>query len=142
MQRKGRAYYPASEEDEIAGLVYPENKILRAKITGAAKSRSYLELCCYMGSCRYIASLNLNDDMNTKEKVDYLTRIQCGFVEDTVYDEKTKRVHWIPSRLNYDTCNQAESHRFISFALEKHAALAGVDSVDKYVMFLNELGNK
>ena len=87
-------------------------------------------------------TLNLNDDLNTKEKVDYLTRIQCGFVQDTVYDERTKRVHWIPKRLDYQSCNQSASHAFIKLALEQHSNLAGIDDVDKYVAFLNELGEK
>lgn len=150
IQRKGNAYYPFSEEDAEQGNVYPENKPLRAKITGSTKARSYKELCCYMGSCRYIASLELNEDLNTKAKVDYLTRIQAGFVEDTVYDDRTKRVHWIPKSISYDNCNQPTSHRFIDTALERHAELAGIKlekgdpiewetASDKYVAFLNTL---
>lgn len=142
VQRKGNAYYPVSDEDRDEGLMYPENKLLQAKISGTRKARSLLELHCFWGSCRYIASLNLNEDMNTKEKVNYLTRIKAGFVEDTVYDDVHKRVHWIPKRLNYESCNQPTAHRFIATALEMHAELAGVKNVDEYVRFLNELGDK
>ena len=148
LQRRGNLYHPYSEEDAEKGLVYPENMMLRAKIAGTRKARSYDELCCYMGSCGYISSLNLNDDMNTKKKVDHLTRIQEGFVEDTVYDPKTKRVHWIVKSLNYDTCDQPTSHRFMVGAFEKHADLAGVEktknlsAAKNYIEMLNKLGDK
>ena len=150
VQRRGAVYHSFSDEDAEKGKEYPENMMLKAKVTGmsAVRSRSYRELCCYMGSCRYIASLNLSEDTNTKKKVDHLTRIQQGFVEDTVYDPQTKRIHWIVKSLNYATCDQPASHRFIAGALEKHADLAGVEgegeklAVEKYVEFLNELGNK
>lgn len=91
-----------------------------------------------MGSCRYIAGLNKNENLNTKEKVDYLTRIQEGFVEDTVYDEKTKKIHWIPKSLSYDNCDQPRSHRFIADALENHATMVNL-SVDDYVTMLKQL---
>lgn len=139
IQRKGTTLHPFSEEDLSKLHEYPENMMLKAQITGARKARSYKELCCYMGSCRYIASLSLNEDMNTKIKVDFLTRIKEGFVEDTVYDDKTKRVHWIPRSLSYENCNQPKAHRFIETALERHAELAGMKDVDKYVEFLNTL---
>ena len=142
VQRKGKAYYPFSEEDAVKGFEYPENMPLKAKITGARKVRSYLELCCYKGSCRYIANLDLSENTNTEKKIDHLTKIQCGFVDDTVYDPNTKRVHWIVKSLSYDTCDQTESHNFIKLALERHAELAGMKNADKYVAMLNELGNK
>jgi hypothetical protein len=77
--------------------------------------------------------------MNTKEKVDYLTRIKCNFVEDTVYDDVHKRVHWIPKRLDYSNCSQPTAHRFIATALEMHSDLAGFKDVEKYVLMLNSL---
>ena len=147
LQRQGKSYHPFSEEDADRGLEYPENMPLKAQITGARKAGYYSQLCCYFGSCRYIASLNLNEDMNTKEKVDFLTRIKESFVEDTVYDDNTKRVHWIPKSLSYENCNQPSRTRFISGALERHAELAGVEPDKKrdktasevYVEFLNTL---
>ena len=138
-QRKGKVLYPMSDEDAERVYDYPENKPLRLQITAATKIRSYRELCCYMGSCRYISSLNLNEDLNTKDKVDFLTRIKQGFVSDTVYDDTTKRVHWIPKSLSYANCNQPRSHRFIADALESHAELAGIKSVEEYVLFLNTM---
>lgn len=135
IQRVGNTYIPFSEEDRIAGLVYPEHQFLRARITGSKKERAYRELCAYMGSCQYIADLDINENMNTKIKVDHLTRLKCGFVEDTVFDEKGM-LHWIPRSLNYLTCDQPEAHAFIAKAFEEHAALAGIHDVDEYVNML------
>jgi len=126
IQRRGDIYLPFSDEDRMAGRAYPEMMFLRARITGSKKERAYRELCAYMGSCKYIASLAINENMNTKEKVDHLTRLKCGFVEGTVFDDKGM-LHWIPKSLSYENCDQPDAHEFISRALEEHAFLAGVE---------------
>jgi len=135
VQRVGNQYTPFSDEDREKGLAYPEYRFLRAKITGAMKERAYRELCAYMGSCAYIASLAINENMNTKKKVDHMTRLKCGFVEDTVFDERGM-LHWIPKSLAYENCDQPDAHKFIAEALEEHAALAGVFDVEKYLKLL------
>jgi len=137
LMRKGNSYIPFSEEDRQAGFVYSEHEMLRAKITGAKKERAYKELCAYMGSCQYISELGINENMNTKFKVDYLTRLKCGFVDGTVFDDNGL-LHWIVKSLSYENCDQAESHNFIKQALEEHAALAGVFDVEQYLRMLNE----
>ncbi|MAH51430.1 hypothetical protein CMI37_36780 [Candidatus Pacearchaeota archaeon] len=138
IQRSGSGYIPFSEEDRKAGLAFPENRMLRAKITGAKKERSYRELCCYFGSCQYIADLNLDDNKNTQDKVDHLTRLKCGFVEDTVFDDQGL-LHWITKSLSYENCDSPDAHSFIKDALEKHAELVDMYDVDKYVAMLREL---
>lgn len=139
LQRRGDAYFPFSEEDRAKGRKYLENQPLRAKLTGAKKARSYRELCCYWGSCRYIASLNLNGNMNTENKVDHMTRIKLGFTESPIYLEEKRTLTWIPKRLDYSNCDQPEAHAFIAAALEEHAQLAGIDDVERYVEMLRNL---
>lgn len=116
------------------------NEPLMVKITRASKvkSRAYKELCCYKGSCKYIANMNFNEDMNKTNKVDHLTKIRCGFFEDVVYDENSKRTHWLVKSLSYANCDQPESHRFISAALEMHAGLVGISDVNDYVQLLRD----
>jgi hypothetical protein len=138
MNRKGNLYLPYSEEDRVAGLVFPESTALIVKISGAKKIRSYRELCCYHSSCGYVADHDFNKNMNEKFKVDHLTRIECGFVKDTVIDSRGF-LHWIVRELGYDFCEQPEAHAFISKALEKHAALVGVYDVDEYVRMLSTM---
>ncbi|KKK58695.1 hypothetical protein LCGC14_3041830 [marine sediment metagenome] len=138
-QRKGSHYIAFAEEDRLAGLVFPENQFLRLKISGSKKERSYRELSCYFSSCQYIADQATSTNMDSKTKVHYLTRIQLGFVEDTVFDPNTGLLHWIPRSLSYSNCDQPDAHKFIADALEEHAFLAGVGDVDEYVKMLNTL---
>lgn len=137
-QRTGKMLKMFSESDADQILVYPENKPLKITITGARKARSYRELCCYKGSCKYIANLDLNEDMNTQRKVDHMTKVRCNFVDDIIYDDRAKRTHWLVRSLSYTNCDHPESHAFIARALEMHTNLAGLGSVDEYVKLLNE----
>ena len=134
-QRKGGTIIPFSDYDKKELYKFPENQFLEVTATGSMKERAYRELCCYFGSCSYIAYLEINVNMNTKNKVDHLTKLKCGFVEDTVFDEKGL-LHWITRSLSYNNCDQPESHNFIKKALEEHAELAGISDVDEYVKFL------
>jgi len=136
IQRRGNSYIPFSEEDKVAGLVFPEQQFLEAKIKGSKKERAYRELCAYFGSCKYIADLAINSNMNSKIKVDHLTRLKCGFVEDTAFDDKGL-LHWIVKSLSYENCDQPDAHEFIKKALEEHAELAGIYDVEEYLKLLN-----
>lgn len=127
----------ASEDDMLKAGSYCHNDLIKMTISGAKKSRSYLELCCYKGSCKYIANMNFNENMDNPDKVDYLTRIRCGFVEHVIVDSKMGQTHFIPKSLSYTNCDQPESHKFIADALEKHSELIGI-STDDYVRLLNE----
>ena len=137
-QRKGSVYYPFSDEDRQAGLVFPENMPLRIKVSGAKKARSYIHLCCYFGSCQYISEQNFNQNMNTKAKVDHLTRIRLGFVEDTIVLPDGS-VQWLVKSLSYDNCDHPEAVDFINGALEHHAELMGVEA-GRYVQYLRSRG--
>ena len=75
--------------------------------------------------------------MDSVEKVDFLTRIKCGFVEGTVFDEKGL-LHWLPKSISYSNCDQPDRTAFITQALEEHAALAGVCDVEEYLKLLKE----
>ncbi|MFA5252766.1 MAG: hypothetical protein WC454_09315 [Phycisphaerae bacterium] len=77
--------------------------------------------------------------MDTKEKVDHLTRLKCGFVDGTVFDEKGL-LHWLVKSLSYENCHQPDRTTYITKALEEHAALAGVHDVEKYLQLLKEQG--
>lgn len=125
-----------SSEDAKLLEAYPVNMLLNMQVTGSRKERAYKELCCYMGSCQYIADHAFNEEMNSQAKVDHMTRIQENFVSDIIYDNIGKRTHWMVKSLSYATCDQPESHRFIAGALERHAALLGIKNVDDYVVLL------
>jgi len=123
-----------SPEDAKALEAYPINMLLKMAVTGSRKERAYKELCCYFGSCRYIADHAFNEDMNSQLKVDHMTRVQENFVTDAIYVKG--RLQWLVKSLSYETCDQPDSHRFIAGALERHAALLGIKNVDDYVVLL------
>ena len=133
--RQASQIIPFSEEDAQELYKYPEAQFLEIKIKGSKKARSYRELCFYFGSCAYISTLNLNPNMDTKEKVDHLTRLKCGFVDGTVFDENGL-LHWMIRSLSYDNCDHPDAHKFISKALESHAELVGIFDVKEYKKLL------
>ena len=138
LKRVGFGWFKAaSDEDSKMTLAWPEDQLLSAKITASKKERSYRELKCYHGSCRYIANMNFSKEMDTKEKVDLLTKIRCGFIDGVINDNRLKQVHFLVKSLSYANCDQAESHEYIAQALEKHSELVGLPT-DEYVRLLDE----
>lgn len=128
--RRGKSLRPFSDEDASELYHFPETQFLRINVEGSKKERSYRELCFYWSSCEYISTLGINENMNSKNKVDYLTRLKLNFVEATVFDENGL-LHWIVKPLNYQRCEQPDAHKYISEALELHAGMIGLtDELD------------
>ena len=136
--RRGKTFVPFSEHDYEESLTFQENQPLTAKLTGSKKLPKYVQLCCYMGSCGYIASLAFNESMSTKEGVDLLTRVKLGFIKHRLVADDGG-VHFIPKSLSYRNCHQKDRTAFISAALEDHAALVGL-GVHDYLKLLNSQG--
>ncbi len=127
----------ASDEDMLKAGAYKHNSLVKLTISGIRKTRSYRELSCYKGSCRYIANMNFDENKDTPDKVDFITKVKCGFVEKMVVDTKNNRVFYKPKSLSYANCDHPESHKYIADALEKHAGLVGL-TTEQYVQLLNE----
>jgi len=137
LKRIGYGYFKAvSDEDSKNSLAWPTDQILEATIKGSKKARAYKELCCYKGSCTYIASMGKIKAALTPEKVDIITKIRCGFVSDVIHDSKLGQVHFIPKSLSYANCDQKDAHEYIVKALDKHSELVGL-STDDYVRLLD-----
>lgn len=129
-QRQGKTIIPFAEEDLQELYKYPEQQFLEIKIKGSKKKFSYRQLCFYFGSCSYIADQDFSDNLNSKFKVDYLTRLKLNFVEATVFD-KNGLLHWIPKSLSVANCDQKDRQDFITQALEDHAAMVGIPIDEK-----------
>lgn len=145
--RQGGILRPFSMDDEDSLHSMAENKPLKNHITGASKARSYTHLCAYKGSCGFIASHHFgenesspfhNKNMDSKRKVDEMTKVMLGFVDGFV-SMPDGSIHWLTRSLAYDSCNHPDSVKFIQAALELHASHAGV-SVDEYIHVLNTKG--
>lgn len=127
----------ATDDDVLKASAYKTEDLVKITIAGAKKARAYRELCCYKGSCKYIANMNFSEYMNTPKRVDYMTKLRCDFVEDYIHDPKDGTIHPIVRSLSYESCDQPESHGFIAKALEKHSELVGIPT-DDYVRLLDE----
>ncbi|MBU4317115.1 MAG: hypothetical protein KKF30_07555 [Proteobacteria bacterium] len=130
--RQGNIFVPFSDDDLSEALTLSESEALRAKISGAKKIRAYRELCAYKSSCDFIASHAFNENMDTKRKVDCMTKLKLGFTDGVIMDPNGN-LHWIEKSLKYENCHQPEAHAFITKALEEHAALCGIFDVDQYL---------
>jgi hypothetical protein len=138
IQRTSGPWMKAMTDNDVRKVqIYPANQPLQSHIKGIRKERAYRELCCYKGSCTYIANMNFNSNIDTQGKVNFLTKIRCGFVESIIHDSKMNQVHFVPKSLAYANCDQPESHAFIADALRRHAALVGLGT-DEYVRLLDD----
>jgi len=82
---KNNCLHPYSEEDLEILREYKPNQILRVKLTGVRKPRSYQQLKLYWSGCRLVSENTEDPHWNTKEKVDFQCRVHTHFVDpDTV----------------------------------------------------------
>lgn len=134
--RRGKSLRPFSDEDASELYHFPETQFLRINVEGSEKEPSYRQLSLYWSSCSYIANMNLSNDLNTKDKVHYLTRIWCDFTKESVFDQKTGLLHWRPRSISYTNCHQKTRQDYITKALEEHAQMIGIFDVKKYKKLL------
>ena len=129
-QRKGKAVYPMSEDDLDLIMQMEENCPIRNRSTGARKMRSYQELKLYRALVKIVAENAPSKNWDNENKVHFLARCQCGFVEAMVYDGEM--VHMIPKSTSYANCHQPEFHAFVKEVIPFFADLLGVP-VDELV---------
>lgn len=75
VQKRDKTLVPFSQEDLDALSEYNENQVLRAKLYGAEKPRSYQQLKLYWACCRTVAE-NLEDTRETD--VDFAVKIKVA----------------------------------------------------------------
>ena len=80
-QIKDKALHPFSEEDLEILREYKPNQILRVKLQGVKKPRSYLQLKLYWAGCKLVSENTEDKGWNTKEKVDFQCRVHTHFVD-------------------------------------------------------------
>jgi len=80
-QLKGGVLYPLTIVDQEEISEFKDNQILKLKVVGAQKQRSYLQLKMYWALCGVVAENTEHPYWNTKEKVDYQVRVALQFVD-------------------------------------------------------------
>jgi len=111
-QLKDNVLYPFSEEDQEKLRGYKDNQVVRAKVQGAKKPRSYQQLKLFWACCRSVAD-NVDDPhWNTKDKVAFQIKVALQFVDmaQTIVDSKGNiHVHYrsiaFKNLPHMDACN-------------------------------------
>lgn len=75
------SFHPFSQEDLDETKEYKPNQIVRAKIVGVKKQRSYRQLKAYWAACRTVADNNETPGWQTKEQVDFQIRVALRFYD-------------------------------------------------------------
>ena len=124
-----------SAEDKEKWDGYQDNQIVRAKITGIKKPRSYIQLKLYWTLCNTVAD-NTDDPMwNTKSKVDFQCRVGCHFVErDLIVVKKDGSIAFQYKSIAFANLGHIEATNYFERAFDLMAKKLGV-TVDKLMEY-------
>lgn len=73
--------HPFSVEDLEELKEYKPNQVLKAKITGCKKQRSYRQLKAYWAACKTVSENNESPGWQTKSQVDFQIRVALRFYD-------------------------------------------------------------
>ena len=124
LQRKGIVLYPFSKEDEEIIREYPENQIIKAKLSGVTIPRSYEQLKLYFICCQKVAENTDDPSWNTKENVDFQCRIACRIIDKMLVVDGIVNV--IPGSIGYDKLSHLKACNYFDRAFEIMAKKIGV----------------
>lgn len=103
-----------SEEDvEVAGE-YPLMKILRAKISGALRPRSYEQLQTFWCACRTVAENTEDPNWDNKDKVAEQVKIKLQHIKSYIVVDNA--VHIVTGSISYAEMKHLEACRFFDRA--------------------------
>lgn len=124
-------YVPFSDEDKERSKCYRHNQVLRAKIKGVQKPRSYEQLKRFFARCRIVADNMDSQHWNTVEKVK--NQVKCGlqfFDENGVIVRPTGEVYMPYRSISFDSLPHMEACRFFERADDYLAAMSGISEKD------------
>lgn len=112
-----------SEEDADELSDFPLHKILRAKITGAMKPRSYEQLKLYHAVCRTVADNTDDPNWNTPQKVDFQCKVLCRLIDEFVVVGNA--THIIPGSVSYAKMSHLSACNYFDRAFDEMAKFLG-----------------
>ena len=83
-QRFGLFFLPHGDEAVEKAKEYKVFQILRSLFYGVTKPRSVAQLNTYWACCTFVAQSADDPKINTKEKVDFMCRVELNFVDPNV----------------------------------------------------------
>ena len=127
VQLHNNVLVPYSAEDREALKGYKPNQILRARITGAEKPRSYEQLKLYWACCKAVAE---NTDMS-KEDVDFEVKIKIAKQHPSMikrFRSVDGMVFMEPISIAFANMGHLESCRYFDLAFPLMAKMIGVET--------------
>lgn len=118
---------PFTSEDLENIRDYKPFQILRAKLSGVKKPRSYDQLKAYWASCKTVAD-NLDDPMwNTKEQVDFHCRVHCKFYNpDLISVDPDGKIQFSYRSISYANLSHIEACDYFTKAFDLMADRLGI----------------
>ena len=131
LQWRGIAFSPFSEEDLQKCKEFKANQIIRAKIQGVQKPRSYIQLKMFHAILRTVASNARHPNWNTPEKAKFSLKVALNYVnEGIVAVDKQGTVHFSYRSFEYADLPHMEACNVFDRSWPILAKVLGV-TVDK-----------
>ena len=115
---KNGTLLPHSKEDQEA-LKEFNSQLVKAKISGTRKARSYDQLKAYWACCRAVADNTENINFNTPKKCDLQLRVSLGWIEDSIVVKD--KVQFLPKSISYKTMSHLAACNYFDRAFETMA---------------------
>lgn len=130
MQLMDGIFYPHSEKDKEEVSELKQNQIVKAKIAGVRKPRSYKQLKAYWACCKTVSDNTENEHWNTRDKVDLQLRMKIQFFDLTKTIVFENKVVFYPRSINFKNLRHMESCRYFDRAFEIMAKFLNVSVED------------
>lgn len=128
LQLKNNTLYPFSQEDRDNLREFKDNQVLKAKLYGVQKQRSYKQLKLYFACCQTVAD---NMENMTKEDVDFECRIRLKFIKD--FRVVGKMTYVEPRSISYAELPHIEACNYFDRAFPIMAKMIGI-TVDELLI--------
>ncbi len=125
-QLKGKTLVPFSQEDADALAEYKQNQVIRAKLYGVEKPRSYEQLKLYWACCRTVAQ-NLED--TTALDIDFEIKVQVAKKHPGMirrFRAVSGIVYMEPISIAFQNMKHLEACKFFDLAWPIMAGMIGI----------------
>lgn len=131
-------FVPASAEELKKAKNYHRHQIVRAKVSGFKKPRSYLQLKMFWACCKIVADNTEDQYWNTKEKVAFQVKVALQFIDinKTIVDP-SGYVHLHYRSISFQSLPHMEANKFFDHAWPIMAQKIGV-TVDELLENSNQ----
>ena len=106
---------------------YPAYQVLRCKVSGVKKPRSYQQLKLYWQLCKTVADNNEDPMWQTKENVDFQCRVACDFRDTKLISVRPDgTVQFFYRSLSYTNCSHPDATKYMDDAFLIMAKKLGI----------------